>query len=82
MFNWFKTSDYKNVVPLFPDKVPYIETPEQKSETYYSIGVTSDSRISIKVGYTTLTMNRKGIQDLIQQLQVFKDHLPEENNDT
>jgi hypothetical protein len=79
---------------MFPDKVPYIETPEQKSETYYietpeqksetyySIGVTSDSRISIKVGYTTLTMNRKGIQDLIQQLQVFRDQLPEENNDT
>ena len=82
MFNWFKTSDYKNVVPMFPDQVPYIETLEQKSETYYSIGVTSDSRISIKIGYTTLTMNRKGIQDLIQQLQVFRDQLPEETNDT
>jgi hypothetical protein len=78
MFDWFKKPNYTNVVK-FPDRapVPYIEPPKQEkdSNTYYSIGHTDDNRVSIKMGYTTLTMNRKGIEDMIQQLQVFRDQL-------
>lgn len=78
MFDWFKKPDYTNVVK-FPKRtpVPYIEPPKQEKDptTYYSIGHTDDNRISIKMGYTTLTMNRKGIEDMIQQLQVFRDQL-------
>jgi hypothetical protein len=85
MFDWFgRKSDYTNVVK-FPEQIkipePYIE-PTKKEQEYYSIGVTSENRITFKTGISTLTMSRKGIQDLIQQLQVFRDQLPEENNDT
>ena len=82
MFDWFKKPDYKNVVPLFPEPkaVPYIEPPAQE-ETYYSIGITSENRITLKVGYTTLTMSRKGVENLIQQLAVFRDQFPEEENE-
>ena len=77
MFDWFKKPDYSNVVK-FPDQVPYVEPPKAE-ELHYSIGITSEDRIALKIGYTTLTMNRKGVEHLIQQLSVFRDQLDEED---
>lgn len=76
MFDWFKTPDYNNVVK-FPEQVksPYIEPPEKDATVFYTLGHTDDNRISIKMGYTTLTMNRLGIEHLIEQLEVFKNQL-------
>jgi len=81
MFDWFKKSDYKNVVPLFPEPkaVPYVEPPNKEQE-YYSIGVTSENRITFKTGISTLTMNREGVENLIQQLAVFRDQIKEEQD--
>lgn len=62
------------------DPNPYIEVPTAE-EIQYSIGVTNESRIALKIGYSTLTMNRKGVEDLIQQLAVFRDQLPEKQNE-
>jgi len=80
MFDWFKKSDYKNVVPLFPEPkaVPYVEPPKEKEQEYYSIGVTSEGKMTFKTGNTTLTMTRKGCEDLIEQLTVFKNQMHEE----
>jgi hypothetical protein len=84
MFDWFKSreerkAEYNNVVP-FPEvpKTPYIvpPTPKKEAETYYSIGITDDNRMSLKMGYSTLTMNREGCQNLIDQLTVFMNQLP------
>ena len=83
MFDWFKRPEYSNVLP-FPEvpktPSPYIVPPEKEQE-YYSIGVTSEDRIFLKTGYSTLTMNRVGCENLIKQLTVFMDQLPE-NDDT
>jgi hypothetical protein len=80
MFDWFKKPDYTNVVK-FPEQIkvptPYIEPPNKEQE-YYSIGITSENRITLKMGYTTLTMSRKGVENLIQQLAVFRDQIEEE----
>lgn len=78
MFDWFgRKPDYDNVVK-FPEQVkvpaPYADPP-MKEQEYYSIGVTSENRVTFKIGYSTLTMNRKGVENLIQQLQVFRDQL-------
>jgi len=83
MFDWFKKSDYKNVVPLFPEPkaVPYVEPPKEQEQEYYSIGVTSEGKMTFKTGITTLTMTRKGCEDLIEQLTVFKNQMQEEEND-
>jgi len=80
MFDWFKKSDYKNVVPLFPEPnaVLYVEPPKEKEQEYYSIGVTSEGKMTFKTGNTTLTMTRKGCEDLIEQLTVFKNQMHEE----
>jgi hypothetical protein len=80
MFEWFKKPDYKNVVPMFPDQVPYIEQPKPE-ELHYSIGITSEDRIALKIGYTTLTMNKAGCEDLIEQLEVFVKQLKQKETD-
>jgi hypothetical protein len=82
MFDWFKNSEHKNVVSLpFPKPVivPYVEPPKQeKEQEYYSIGVTSEGKMTFKTGVTTLTMTRKGCEDLIEQLTVFKNQMHKE----
>jgi hypothetical protein len=82
MFDWFKNSEHKNVVSLpFPKPaiVPYVEPPKQEKEhEYYSIGVTSEGKMTFKTGITTLTMTRKGCEDLIEQLTVFKNQMHED----
>jgi hypothetical protein len=77
MFDWFKKRDYSNVVPMFPDKVPFVEpTPKEKDPTtYYSIGHTDDNRVTLRMGYTTLTMNYDGVQNLIDQLELYQRQL-------
>jgi hypothetical protein len=79
MFDWFgRKPNYTNVVP-FPETkaMPYVEPPKKEQE-YYSIGVTSENRITFKTGISTLTMNREGVENLIQQLAVFRDQIKEE----
>jgi hypothetical protein len=81
MFDWFRKSSYTSTLPLVDTpKVPYIEIPKQEQE-YYSIGITSDNRMTFKTGISTLTMSRKGCADLIEQLTVFMNQLPESTND-
>ena len=81
MFNWFKRPDYSNVIK-FPEQVPYINPPEESvPESMYSIGVTSDgTHMTFKMGYTniSLTMTKQGCQQLIEQLEVFKNQLRDE----
>jgi len=83
MFDWFKKSDHSNVIK-FPEpksmpSVPYIEQPAPE-EVHYTIGTTNENRIAFKVGYTTLTMNHKGCEDLIEQLTVFMKQIKEEQD--
>lgn len=78
MFDWFKKPDYSNVVKFPETKTPYIEPPKEKEQEYYSIGVTSEGKMTFKTGMTTLTMTRKGCEDLIEQLTVFKNQMHEE----
>lgn len=76
MFDWFgRKPDYNNVVK----PVPYIAPPGPSLEEAYSIGTTVEStHMTLKIGYSTLTMNKAGVENLIQQLQVFRDQLTED----
>ena len=80
MFEWFKRPDYKNVVPMFPDQVPFVEE-SKPEETQYSIGITNEDRIALKIGYSTLTMNKEGCENLIEQLEVFVKQLTQKETD-
>jgi hypothetical protein len=81
MFNWFKskeerTKDY-NVIK-FPAPVVAPSSLHKESEEHYSIGVTGDRSITLKLGYSTLTMNERAARNLIEQLELFADHLARE----
>jgi hypothetical protein len=72
MFDWFRTRrDYEMPV------VPEVELPKKEQE-HYSIGITDDNRITLRIGYTTLTMNQQGAGNLIRQLELFASQLEED----
>jgi hypothetical protein len=74
MFNFFNKREYS--VP----EIKPITPPEQPTKVFYRIGVTDDNTVSLQVGYSELTMTRQGVENLIQQLQVFRDQLPIEQD--
>ncbi len=87
LFNWFKKKDNTptNVVP-FPEPkavppIPKVEPPKEDPATiFYRIGVTDKQRISFSMGYSEITMNKKGVQQMIDQLTVFMNQLEDEDD--
>ena len=85
MFDLFRKNKMpKNVVPFpAPKAVAPVEPPTPKEKdptTYYSIGHTDDNRVTLRMGYTTLTMNSQGVQNLIDQLELYQQQLHKEND--
>jgi hypothetical protein len=97
MFDWFKNKKTpSNVIP-FPDHrdygvddknalpLPEVEPPKKPPVTYYTLGITNEGRLEMKIGYSGITMNYGGCCNLIEQLEVFKQQLAEyegiENNE-
>ena len=87
MFDLFRKNKMpKNVVPFPGSTKPHLPkelpeptpTPEKVSKTYYTFGLTNDNRVSFAMGYTTLTMNAAGVDQLITQLEFFRDQLHQE----
>jgi hypothetical protein len=79
MFNLFGR-EKSNVVQFPETKTPYIEPPaepEKPATTYYRLGITSNSRVSFQMGYSEITMNADGVDNMIRQLQVFRDQIRE-----
>ncbi len=86
MFNLFKKKN-SNVVP-FPEtkavpKSEYVPPEPPKEEkptvTYYRLGLTDNNRVSFQMGYSEITMNAQGIDNMIEQLELFRNQLREEN---
>jgi hypothetical protein len=81
LFDFFKKKDSSNVLK-FPERkeVPYVEPPketEKPATTYYRLGITNNSRVSFQMGYSEITMNADGVDNMIKQLQVFRDQIRE-----
>ena len=88
MFDWFKGKDKEptNVLP-FPElkEVPKVEPPKQEEEPakiFYRIGVTDKQRVAFSMGYSEITMNKKGVQQMIDQLTVFMDQIEDEDEES
>ena len=85
MFDMFKKKP-SNVVP-FPkqeeteygggDGGGYIPEPKKPAVTYYSLGMTSENRLELKIGHSAITMNHDGLVNLMKQLEVFREQLAE-----
>lgn len=88
MFDWFKKPNYSNVVK-FPDtktvpQMPYVEpppAPEKPAHTYYRLGLTDNNRVSLTMGYSEVTFSAAGVDNLIAQLEVFRNQLSSEENE-
>lgn len=88
MFDWFKKPNYSNVVK-FPDtktvpQTPYIEpppAPEKPAHTYYRLGLTDNNRVSLTMGYSEVTFSAAGVDNLIAQLEVFRNQISSEENE-
>ncbi len=65
--------------------MPYVVPPEPKKEepttVYYRLGVAGKNRVSLQMGYSEITMNSAGVQNLIDQLEVFKSQISDQEDD-
>lgn len=61
--------------------IPEVKTPESNPTVCYSVGPTDDNRVSLTVGWSTITMNQKGCQALIDALSVAMNNLEEETEE-
>ena len=74
------SSDMSKVVP-FPElktvpSIPEVTQPKERTgKTCYSVGLTDDNRVSLIVGYSSIHMNSVGVQQLIDQLVLFKNQI-------
>lgn len=92
MFDFFRfkknveNNETGNVVPFpKPEAVPYVEPPKEKEKpatVFYRLGVTDNNRIAFNMGYSEITMNKQGVQNMINQLTFFMNQLEDENDNT
>ena len=69
MFKGFKKkSEEKGVIEISPVTPPL--PPERFEEPAYQIGITESGKTTLRIGYSTLTMNKAGVHKLIQMLEV------------
>ena len=69
--------DMSKIVP-FPavPPMPEVDPPKERTgKTCYSVGLTDDNRVSLIVGYSSIHMNSVGVQQLIDQLVLFKNQI-------
>lgn len=72
--------DMSKVIPFpVPEVVPPKE--EKPAMTYYRLGITNTNRVSFAMGYSEITLNAAGIDNLIKQLELFRDQLQEEDEE-
>jgi hypothetical protein len=72
MFNWFGTDrDYK--MPKVPLVTIPAADPLDDESPAYQVGKTFSGKITLRVGYSTLTMNNDAVDTLIRMLESAKD---------
>lgn len=67
----------KYTVPPKPAPAP---APEKPATTYYRLGLTDNNRVSFQMGYSEITMNQKGVDNMIKQLELFRDMIADEED--
>lgn len=90
MFNWFgkgkdaysdeaKNNVYNLPLPKLVTPVPEVAPPkEEPAKIFYRIGATDQNRVAFSMGMMEITMNREGVDNMIKQLEVFRDQLQDE----
>ena len=74
-------NDMKKVIPFPELKAPPPAEKEPVGKTVYSVGLTDNNRVSLHIGYSSIIMNTVGVQQLIDQLTLFKDQIEQAATD-
>jgi hypothetical protein len=72
MFDFFKKPEY-----TMPE-IKTVETPKHNDDPVYQVGKTLDGSVTLRMGYTTLTMSEAGVDSLIRLLEAAKENNNEE----
>lgn len=66
--------------PKLVPAIPEVEPPkkEDPAKIFYRLGLTDNNRVAFSMGYTEITMNRAGCQQMIDQLEFFMGQLYDE----
>lgn len=75
MLEWFNKKEVPKYVPEGMTKPKPDQKDERSGQTVYSVGLTDNNRVSVRVGYNEFTMNSQGVQQLIDQLELFKQQI-------
>lgn len=87
MFDFFrfkKNVENSNVYnlpkPAAVPHMPQVEPPkkEDPAKIFYRLGLTDNNRVAFSMGYTEITMNKEGVQQMIDQLEFFMGQLYDE----
>ncbi len=83
MFDFFRRRTAKEFLEEAKEKyeIPPMPKVEDPATVFYRIGVTDKNRLSLQMGYSEITMNKTGVQNLIDQLETFKNQLKNEENE-
>lgn len=63
-------------VPKMPEVTPPKEEP---AKIFYRLGLTDNNRVAFSMGYTEITMNKEGCQQMIDQIAFFQSQLYDDN---
>lgn len=71
---------YNLPAPKIVPPVPEVKPPkkEEDAKIYYRLGLTDNNRVAFSMGYSEITMNREGIQQMIDQLTFFQSQLDDD----
>jgi hypothetical protein len=76
-------NDMSKVIPFPEIKAAPPPMPEvtQPGKIFYRLGLTDNNRVALSIGIMEITMSKVGVEHMIQQLQVFRDQLEDEQDE-
>ena len=94
MFDFFRRKTAKEFVdeasniynlpkPKLVPPIPEVTPPkkEEPAKVYYRLGLTDNNRVAFSMGYSEITMNHAGCQQMIDQIKFFQSQLHDGNDD-
>lgn len=84
MFNFFRRRTAKELMDEARETytVPEVKAPavpkEEPAKIFYRLGLTDNNRVAFSMGYSEVTMNREGCQQMIDQLTFYMNQITEE----
>lgn len=80
MFDFFKfKKNVEDTMNVYTLPIPEVKTPEEPTKIFYRLGLTDNNRVAFSMGYTEITMNKDGVQQMIDQLTFFQNQLYDED---